>query len=69
MVHHFYADTYLARAYSSLEGVCAHLIFTNTTSEVFVALLVTNNRHVGHIEDSLITSPLKKIKKKELVSS
>ncbi len=52
-------DTYLTGAYPALKRACAHLILTNTTSEVFFAFLVTQDWYVGHVEDSLISSPLK----------
>lgn len=57
---HFRTVTYLAGAYTGLERVCAHLILTDTTSEVFVAFLVTKNWYLGHVEDSLISSPFGK---------
>ncbi len=64
-------DTYLTGAYSALERVRAHLVLTNTTSEVFVAFLVTKNWYVGHVEDSLISSPLRKTvrRKNELAAN
>lgn len=54
-----FKDSYLAGTHPALERARAHLVLTNTTSEVFVAFLVTQNWYVGHIEDSLISSPLK----------
>ena len=54
-----FKDSYLAGAHPTMERVRAHLVLTNATSEVFVAFLVTQNWYVGHVEDSLISSPLK----------
>ena len=58
-------DTYLTGAHSSLERARAHLILMNATSEVFVAFLVAENWYLGHVEDSLISSPLKNSEKQE----
>lgn len=55
----FSTVTYLTGSDSTLERVCAHLVFTDATPEVVVAILVANNRHVCHIEDSLVSSPYK----------
>lgn len=60
-----YMDTYLTGAYATLERAGAHLILTDTTSEVFVAFLVTKNWYFGHVEDSLISSALKSSEEKE----
>lgn len=65
----FCTVTYLTSSYSTLERACAHLILTNTTSEVFVAFFVTENWNVGYVKDSLISSPLKIIEKEKLVST
>ncbi len=62
-------DTYLTGAYPALKRACAHLILTNTTSEVFVAFFVTKNWNVGHIKDSLISSPLKNRRRNELAAN
>lgn len=66
---HACMDTHLTGAYPTLKRACAHLILTDTTSEVFVAFLVTKNWYLGHVEDGLISSPLKNSEKKERVSS
>lgn len=56
-INMFTADTYLTGTNSSLKRVCAHLIFSNTTSEVSVAFSVADNWHVCNIEDGLISRP------------
>lgn len=60
--------TYLTGSYSTLEGASAHLVLTNTTSEVFVAFFVTENWNVGHVQDSVISSALKIIDEEEQFS-
>ena len=50
-------DTYLTGSHSTLERACAHLILTNTTSEVLVACPVAKNRDLGHVEYGRISSP------------
>lgn len=57
-----WVDTYLTRADPALEWARAHLVLTNAASEVSVALPVAENRYLGHVEDGLISSPLKKNK-------
>lgn len=64
-----FRGAHLAGAYPTLERVCAHLILTNSTSEILVAFLVAKNWYVGHIEDSLISRPLKKRRRKELLTN
>lgn len=56
----FPAGTYLTGTHSTLKRVCAHLIFPYATSEVFVAFIVTDDRHMCNIEDSFISSPWNK---------
>lgn len=65
----FTADTYLTGTNSRLKRVCAHLIFSNATSEVFVAFSVADNWHVCNIEDGLISRPWKNSDKKAAASS
>lgn len=60
--------TYFTGSYSTLERAGAHLILTNTTSEVFVAFFITENWNLGHIKDSLISSPLKIIEEEEQIN-
>lgn len=50
-------STHLAGAHPALEGGRAHLVLANAASEVLVALLVTENRYVGHVEDGLVSGP------------
>lgn len=42
-----------------MKRACAHLVLTNTASEVLVAFPVTKYRYVGHVEDGFISSALK----------
>lgn len=58
---------YLTGAYPTLERVRAHLILTNSTSEILVAFLVAKNWYVGHIEDSLISRPLNNRKEERVI--
>lgn len=56
-------SSHLTGAHPALEGARAHLVLANAASEVLVALLVPKNRYVGHVEDGLVSGPLKKKKK------
>lgn len=60
--------TYLTGSHSTLERVCAHLVFTNATPEVLVAFLVAYNWYLCHVEDSLISSPFKDSDKEVIAS-
>lgn len=60
-----HTPTYLAGSHSTLEGVCAHLVFPDTTPEVFVAFLVANDWDLSHIEDSFISSAFHKTEREK----
>lgn len=50
-------SSHLTGAHPALEGARAHLVLANAASEVLVALPVTKNRYVGHVEDGLVSGP------------
>lgn len=68
-IYLYIKNTYLTGTNPTLERVCAHLIFTNTTPEIRVAILVTKNWYMGHVEDSFISSPLKNRRRNKLAAN